>query len=143
MNSTHGKSRSSTYQIWAVMKYRCLNPNFKGYARYGGRGITVCERWMVFDNFYEDMGECPKGMSIDRINNDGNYCPENCRWATPKQQARNTSRNKPITYKGKTLCISEWAAELGISRKTLLHRLNYGWSVEKAFNEPVQKRKQK
>ena len=106
------------------MKQRCLNPNSKRYPRYGGRGITICTRWLDFANFLEDMGEVPEGKSIDRINNDGNYEPSNCRWATKYEQANNTSRNRTYSYLGKTLTIAQWAEALGLSYKTLISRLN-------------------
>ena len=85
----HKMSNTPIYVTWQGMKDRCLNPNYKGYHNYGGRGITVCDRWMKFENFYADMGEKPDGMQIDRINNDGNYTPENCHWATPAENSRN------------------------------------------------------
>lgn len=92
---THGLSRSSTYNIWCAMKDRCLNPDNESFYRYGGRGIKVCARWLVFENFLGDMGERPEGLSLDRFpNNDGNYEPDNCRWATMKEQANNTRRSK-------------------------------------------------
>lgn len=137
---TQTLSHTPTWSSWINMKRRCLYQSYSGYPNYGGRGIKICDRWLSFKNFYADMGERPEGTSLDRIDVNGDYCPENCRWATSVQQARNTTRVKVITYAGKTLCLSAWAEELGISRKTLLHRLNYGWSVEKAFKEPVRRR---
>ncbi|HEY9737554.1 MAG TPA: hypothetical protein V6D06_14770 [Trichocoleus sp.] len=121
------------------MKSRCHNPNNAAYDRYGGRGIVVCDRWREsFENFYADMGPRPSEQhSIDRINNDGNYEPGNCRWATDKQQSRNTRRNRLLTYNGETLFLDEWAERLSISKHTLQTRLWRGWSVEEAFETPI------
>ena len=128
------------YNSWQAMKVRCLNPNNKKYYRYGGRGITVCDRWMNnFSAFVEDMGERPKGHSLDRIDNDGNYTPENCRWATHKQQCRNRSTNHLLVFNGKTQTLVEWAEELGISIKLIKNRQNLGWSTEKIFTTPLRK----
>ena len=95
-NKTHGMSYTDTFRIWSGILRRCTNKNVKAYPRYGGRGISVCERWLKFENFYADMGDRPKGLQIDRINNDGNYEPSNCRWATCKENVnnRNNSKNK-------------------------------------------------
>ncbi|MHB1176108.1 MAG: hypothetical protein ACYCZJ_13395 [Sulfuriferula sp.] len=96
----HGQNSSNpTYGTWSAMRGRCNNPNNPKYPLYGARGITVCERWNVFLNFLEDMGDRPPGKTIDRINNDGNYDPDNCRWATPKEQRANQGRNLPINHK--------------------------------------------
>jgi len=134
----HGHSTttkvSKTYISWADMIQRCTNPNHKDYHNYGGRGIKVSKRWVKFENFLEDMGEPPTDKhTLDRISNDGNYCKSNCRWATRKEQSRNTRRNRLITYKGKTQCLIEWAEELGINYSTLKWRLCNGWSIERAF----------
>ena len=131
---THGMSKSRTYKTWEQMKIRCLNKNNHRYYDYGGRGIAVCDRWMTFENFYHDMGKRPKGKSIDRLDNCGNYEPDNCSWATPKEQLRNTRKNHMVTYRGATKCLAEWAEELEIKYSTLAKRLSRGHKVEVAFN---------
>ena len=109
----HGHSRKAgltrTYRIWRGMKTRCENTKSAVYARYGGRGITVCERWQRYENFVADMGECPDGLTLDRIDNNGGYEPGNCRWASYKDQSRNQRTNRNITWKGRTMCLSAWA----------------------------------
>lgn len=141
----HGHSTttkiSKTYLSWGNMIQRCTNPNEKQYKDYGGRGITVCKRWMKFENFLEDMGERPKGHQIDRINNNDNYCKSNCRWATRKEQMRNKRNNRTILFNRKTQCVAAWAEEYGINDGTLRARLNNGWSIKKTLITPVRKRK--
>jgi len=123
----HGHSRkgkvSKTYNIWSNMKRRCSNYKNKRYKDYGGRGIKVCERWKKFENFLEDMGEIPKDKSLDRINNNGNYCPKNCKLSTIKEQNRNKRNNINITYNGKTQCLTDWAKELNINKQTVIQKL--------------------
>ena len=135
-----GKFRFKDYkrasQTWRCMKRRCYNSNHPDYWHYGARGIRVCERWMVFSNFVEDMGDAPPGMSLDRINNDGNYEPGNCRWATRHEQIRNTRQNRLITMNGETMIASDWAALLGIERSIIFHRVRRGWP-EKFLLAPV------
>jgi len=128
----HGKI-SPTYHTWTGMKDRCGNRKNKRFHRYGARGISVCDRWESFENFLADMGEKPPGMSLDRIDNNGNYCPENCRWATGKQQARNKSNNTLMTHAGKTQTMQEWSEELGITSSTISWRLQRGWSDEQCL----------
>lgn len=137
-NSTHG---FSTHYLWSTYYHlltRCYNPKDKSYDRYGARGITVCDRWREsFANFIADMGERPDGCSIDRIDNDGPYSPENCRWATISEQNSNTRQNHYLTYGGETMTIAQWGLRLGMSRQTIYSRLRYGWSVERILTEPV------
>lgn len=134
--------RSRIYRSWEGMIGRCTNLNDKDYQSYGGRGITVCGRWRKFVNFLEDMGEpSTQQHSIDRINNDKGYYKENYRWATKKEQQRNTRGNRLITHNNKTQCLIEWAEEFGINYSTLQGRLSRGWLIEKALTTPVQKRR--
>lgn len=138
--TTHGMSKSKTYKIWSSMKNRCNNQRDPAYVWYGGRGIKICVRWMKFENFLADMGEHPEGMSIERKDNNGNYELENCKWATREEQGRNTSSNVFITFNSETLHVSEFARKVGMSPACLHSRLRYGWSIERALNEPVRKR---
>lgn len=138
INYKHNMAYSTIYQAWHGMLQRCLNPKTIGYKNYGGRGIKVCERWLKFENFYEDMGDRPfKRATIDRINNDGDYCKENCKWTSYKEQARNKRTNYLITYKGKTLPLATWAEELGIKPTTLDYRVKTWSSIERAFMEKI------
>jgi hypothetical protein len=128
------KGVAPVYSTWSKMVDRCINPNLKEYKRYGGRGISVCERWRVFENFLADMGEKPPGLSIDRIKNGGNYEPGNCRWATPTQQQRNRRDNRIFTVRGITACLEELCDRYGLYHSLVQARIDkLGWSVEDAF----------
>jgi len=138
----HGYKYSKIYATWQHMRQRCVNSNDDEYTNYGGRGIIVCERWMQFENFLADMGEPPTSKhSIDRIDNNGHYCPKNCRWATIAQQARNKRNNHRVTYRGTTKSVIEWSENVDIPYNTLIKRLYRGWSVEKTLTTPVNRRK--
>lgn len=134
----HAMSNSYTYSTWKSMRARCLDPKDKDYPRWGGRGIKVCKAWAdSFVEFYKDMGERPKGHTIDRINNEGDYEPGNCRWAVQKTQSNNTRANYYVEYQGRTQTAKQWAEELGIVEyKTLLYRLRTGWDTHAAMTTP-------
>lgn len=121
------------------MVERTCDPNCDNYKKYGSRGIGVCERWKTFEHFLEDMGERPEGMTIDRIDSRGDYCKENCRWATQKEQQRNKCNNRMITFRGETRCLAEWAELLGIKYNTAHNRFRRGCCVEEIL-APVKKR---
>lgn len=137
---THGMHRTKIYAVWQSMKHRCHTPTHKAYHRYGGRGITVCDRWMdSFENFVSDMGDRPtKGHSIERIDNNKGYSPDNCKWATSREQNNNTSSTVKISFLGKTQSIAQWAREYGLHPSTLGKRLKY-MSVHDALNTPSRK----
>jgi hypothetical protein len=139
----HGMVGTKVYRAWQAMKERCHNPNHAEFHNYGGRGIKVCDEWRDdFLAFYEHIGDPPTDKhTIDRIDFDGDYEPDNVRWATPKEQARNQRSNRLVVYKGQSRCVNEWAEILGIKPITLYFRLRNGWSVERAFEEPVQSRR--
>ena len=122
------------------MKQRCGNPNYPDYAEYGGRGIRVCERWQLFGNFLADMGEPAPGMTIDRIDNDKDYEPGNCRWTDMKVQSNNTRRNHYLTLNGVSKTISEWAAAHGVHFSVYHQRVYRGWSDERVLTTPVYSR---
>lgn len=125
------------YWIWMAIKARCSNKKHKEYKNYGGRGISICARWALFEHFYADMGDKPEGMSIDRKDNDGNYEPGNCRWATPVEQTVNRSTTKYITWEGKTMCVAHWEKYLGFKKSLIRLRLKAGWPLEKVFTAPL------
>jgi hypothetical protein len=136
--STHGMSKTRVYRIWAGMHSRCRQTKNKKIQRlYLDKGIKVCERWNKFENFYEDMGDPPDGMSIDRINGDKGYEPSNCRWATSKQQANNMSSNRLIEYNNKKMTISLWAKEIGVKPNTLNYRIRRGMPLKDALKTQV------
>ena len=135
--------RTPTHLAWGAMINRCCAPNSKAWPDYGGRGIKVCDEWRYdFARFLADMGEKPgKEYSLERKNNDGDYCSENCVWATAKEQSRNKRSNHLITYNNKTQCLTDWAKEFGLTRNALRGRLIVrGWSMEKALTTPLKTR---
>lgn len=136
-------SRSAEYKSWWAMKNRCTNPDSDHWNSYGGRGIKVCDRWLEsFENFYSDMGSKPTAThTLDREDNNGNYEPSNCRWATPKEQRRNSDRVRPITLNGETKLIRDWAEISGIREQNIRTRLERGWSVQRAIFAPYSYRR--
>lgn len=138
--TTHGRSKngkSRAYSVWKSMKQRCFDPNCESYSRYGARGITVCDRWLDFNNFLADMGEPPNSRSLDRIDNSKGYSPENCRWATFREQNRNRRSNTVLTVDGVSLCLIEWSERTGLKPATICRRLAAGWDVRSAIFRPL------
>jgi hypothetical protein len=136
----NGKSETykSTYISWKAMVARCTRPSHQRYAVYGGAGITVCDRWLSFDAFLDDMGERPLGKTLDRVDNNKGYLPENCRWATRKEQSRNRRDNQTATIDGETKTLAEWAELNGLAIGTLERRINHlGWDPKFAVTTPV------
>jgi len=131
----HGKQGTPTYTAWNSMRTRCGDYG-RPHKHWGGRGIKVCERWKSFENFLADMGERPAGMSLERINNDGDYEPGNCRWATRLEQMQNTRANRNLSHEGRTLSLSAWAREKGLSLDTIISRLRRKWSVAQTLDTP-------
>lgn len=130
------------YKSWDCMKTRCCNKNSSNYKNYGGRGIRICDRWKdSFKNFLEDMGERPMNMSLDRINNNGDYEPNNCKWSSIKEQNNNMRCNRLITFKGRTKNLTQWAEDTGMDGSTLWHRLKNGWSINKSLTTKVRIKK--
>lgn len=141
---THGLASTPEFRIWKDMRRRCSNHQRADYPRYGGRGITVCERWSSFENFMADMGPRPSSThSIDRKDNDLGYSPDNCYWATDEEQRRNKRETHLLTYKNQTLCLVDWAKILAISRQTIRTRLKMGWSFEKIVETPPRSKSHK
>ncbi|KKM98525.1 hypothetical protein LCGC14_1157150 [marine sediment metagenome] len=136
----HGRCGESIYGIWNSMKQRCLNINDSAYKYYGGRGINVCERWMKFENFIKDMGERPEDLTLERKNNNGDYTPRNCKWATRKEQNNNNRSNRILKYNGLSLTIAQWADKLKIKPNTLNNRVFREWSTERSLAQKIEKR---
>lgn len=137
----HGLSRTKIYHVWAAMKNRCTNPNDRNYHHYGGRGIQICDDWLNnFETFYKwaISNGYREGLEIDRIDNEGNYEPGNCKWVSRKDQCNNRRVNRKITFNGKTQTITQWAKETGINENTLYARIvRFNWTLEKALTSPA------
>lgn len=128
--------RSRDYVGWAAMIQRCHNPNSSKYPKYGGRGISVCDRWREFKHFYEDMEAKPQGKTLGRIDNDGPYCKDNCRWESHGEQSQNRTTTVFAELDGKRKPLIQWCEELGASYKIVRDRVRLGWSAERALNTP-------
>ena len=137
--ATHGFTHHRLHTIWAMMKQRCANRNHRSYRNYGGKGVSVCKEWLHDFESFKDWafasGYTDK-LTLDRIDGNGNYCPENCRWATYKEQGNNRNNNRLITYNGETHTMSEWCDITGLSKATVYCRLREGWSVERTLTTP-------
>lgn len=125
------------FTSWSSMMARCYNKNHEHYKQYGGRGIKVCRRWHWFKNFFADLGPRPDGLSLERVNVNGNYEPSNCKWATHKEQMRNTRRNKHYELDGEKKTLGEWAKKYGIDYHTVFARIKYGWELREALTTSI------
>jgi hypothetical protein len=134
---SHGMHGTPTYKSWVRMKQRCLDVNSRDFQSYGAKGIKVCERWMKFENFYADMGERRDGLTLERKDNRIGYEPDNCIWGSRREQSVNRSITRWITHKGETLCMTDWARRVGITKARLSQRLKAGWPVERALTTPI------
>jgi hypothetical protein len=140
MSTKHGMEGTPTHRTWAHMLYRCRTPTHRSFHNYGGRGITVCDRWLTFKNFLSDMGVQPNGLTLDRIDNDGPYSPENCRWATRSQQNRNRRASPRIEWNGELRSLADAAEERGLEWRLVYRRVRAGWSVKDALaTRPIRK----
>ena len=139
-NATHRQSKNPLYRVWTDMKQRCLNTKSKWYPYYGGRGITICESWMDFETFLNDMqpGYC-KGLSLGRKDNDKGYSKDNCRWETASQQQRNKSNTRVIVVEGKKVALQELAEQHNLTVDCIAYRLSAGWSLDKTLNTESQR----
>ena len=142
LNRTHGRYDTETYKSWIHMRRRCNNRNSTQFKYYGGRGIKICDRWNHYEHFLADMGEKPEGLTIERTDNNGDYCPKNCRWATREDQMMNRRNTLFITYRDKTKTLKEWSEDLKIKYSILWKRLYaHGMPIEKAFTMSIKKRR--
>ena len=141
-HATRAKGISPTYRTWQAMNTRCTNVAVKSYEDYGARGISVYAGWLVFENFLADMGEKPAGTTLERIDNEKGYGPDNCKWATKTEQARNTRANKFVDYKGQRMTQAEFAETVGHNQSTVSYRLRSGWTPEQVANTPAHTRNQ-
>jgi|SRR6185369_7464456 len=133
VTTKHGRTNSKLYGVWKAMRGRCRTKTDQNYRHYGGRGIKICERWNTFENFRNDMGDPEAGLTLDRIDVNGNYEPSNCRWVTMKEQTRNKRNSLLLTFNGKTQIIPDWAKELNLVASTLYARASRGLSVQEIF----------
>jgi hypothetical protein len=140
-HSTDDRGKTPTYGSWAGMIQRCTNPNNPQFRDYGGRGIAVCERWLDFRNFLDDMGERPNGLTIERLRNSEGYGPDNCKWADSIEQNNNTRRNVLVKYKGVIDTLPNWCRKLSLVQNKVRKRLDRGWAPERAFECDSQKEK--
>jgi hypothetical protein len=137
INYKHGMAKTPIFNIWWSMMQRCYDKNSQAYNRYGGRGINVCDQWQQFEGFYAAMGDKPKDMSLDRIDNNGDYSPENVKWANAKTQANNRKSNVVLEHNGKKQTMQQWSDELGLKVGTVWARLNRGWNISQALTKGV------
>lgn len=137
---THGKTRTKIYRTWCNMVSRCENSKNDHYYQYGGRGIKICDRWKTFKNFFDDMGDIPTGMEIDRIDNNGDYSPSNCRWITHIENCSNKRTSRTLDYNGESKTIAQWSRSIGIKQGTILKRLKSGWELSRILTEPLKVR---
>lgn len=136
MRPRHGGTHTKCFKVWKAMIARCTCRTDARYVHYGARGIQVCAAWRAFESFRFDMGDPPAGKTLERIDNDGPYSPENCKWATRFEQMRNTRRTRMVTFNGQTMCVSDWAIRIGIKPHSLQFRLKH-WPIDKALTTPA------
>ena len=135
-NTTHGKFGTPIYSVWNGMVDRCHNPNSQAFRNYGARGITVCDSWQKFENFYIDMGDAPPGLTLDREDNELGYSKTNCRWVAVETQQNNKRSNVVLQFRGESLNVTQWAKKLNVPRQLIYDRLRQGWSTERTLTEP-------